>query len=111
MSALFRLFGTVCQSYDLAARLAAVIISALVVFAGYVIPRDAMYRWLFWIAYINPLYFAFSAVMANEFKDLSLACVGSYIVPRIQQESTNTRTTWARTKSVPYLALLPVTNS
>ncbi|ETS61335.1 hypothetical protein PaG_04356 [Moesziomyces aphidis] len=61
MSALFRLFGTVCKSYDTAARLAAVIISALVVFAGYVIPRNAMYRWLFWI---------------------SLACVGTYIVPR-----------------------------
>ncbi|SJX65131.1 probable SNQ2-ABC transporter involved in multidrug resistance [Sporisorium reilianum f. sp. reilianum] len=82
MSALFRLFGTVCKSYDVAARLAAVIISALVVFAGYVIPRDAMYRWLFWISYINPLYFAFSGVMMNEFKGLELACVGQYIVPR-----------------------------
>ncbi|GAC94574.1 drug exporter [Pseudozyma hubeiensis SY62] len=82
MSALFRLFGTVCKSYDVAARLAAVIISGLVVFAGYVIPRDAMYRWLFWISYINPLYFAFSGLMMNEFKDLSFACVGSYVVPR-----------------------------
>ncbi|KAJ1023783.1 hypothetical protein NDA18_004765 [Ustilago nuda] len=82
MSALFRLFGMVCKSYDVAARLAAVIISALIVFAGYVIPRKAMYRWLFWISYINPLYFAFSGVMMNEFKDLSLACVGQYIVPR-----------------------------
>ncbi|EPQ27618.1 uncharacterized protein PFL1_04756 [Pseudozyma flocculosa PF-1] len=82
MSALFRIFGTVCRDYNVAARLAAIIISALVVFAGYVIPRDGMYRWLFWITYINPLYFGFSAVMINEFKDLSLACVGPYITPR-----------------------------
>ncbi|KAN0064189.1 ATP-binding cassette transporter snq2 [Thecaphora frezii] len=82
MSALFRIFGTVCRDYNVAARLAAIIISALVIFAGYVIPRDAMYRWLFWITYINPLYFGFSAVMINEFKDLSLACVGTYITPR-----------------------------
>ena len=82
ISALFRVFGTVCKDYNVAARLAAVIISALVVFAGYVIPRDAMYRWLFWISYINPLYFGFSAVMMNEFKDLSIACVDSYITPR-----------------------------
>lgn len=88
MSALFRLFGTVCKSYDVAARLAAVIISALVVFAGYVIPRDAMYRWLFWISYLNPLYFAFSGLMMNEFKNLSLACVGTYIVPRNPPGST-----------------------
>jgi ABC-type multidrug transport system ATPase subunit len=55
--ALFALFGTVCESYDVAARLAAVIIVSLVVFAGYVAPRDAMPRWLFWISYINPVYY------------------------------------------------------
>lgn len=52
--ALFALFGTVCRSYDVAARLGAVIIMALVLFAGYVMPRDAMPRWLFWISYMNP---------------------------------------------------------
>ncbi|KAE8190687.1 hypothetical protein CF336_g5197, partial [Tilletia laevis] len=82
MTALFRIFGTVCQSYDVAARLASVIISALVLFAGYVIPRNAMARWLYWISYINPLYYGFSALMINEFKDLQLECVGAYITPR-----------------------------
>lgn len=34
------------------------------------------------ISYITPLYYGFSAVMINEFADLSLSCVGSYITPR-----------------------------
>jgi len=82
MTSLFRVFGTVCQSFDVAARLASIIITALVLFAGYVIPRDGMARWLFWISYINPLYYGFSAVMINEFKDLELQCVEAYITPR-----------------------------
>ncbi|CAD6982083.1 unnamed protein product, partial [Tilletia controversa] len=82
MTALFRIFGTVCQSYDVAARLASIIITALVLFAGYVIPRNAMARWLYWISYLNPLYYGFSSLMINEFKDLQLQCVGSYITPR-----------------------------
>ncbi|KAK0517911.1 ATP-binding cassette transporter snq2, partial [Tilletia horrida] len=82
MASLFRVFGTVCQNFDVAARVAAVIITALVLFAGYTIPRDAMKRWLYWITYINPLFYGFGAVMINEFKDLNLQCVGSYITPR-----------------------------
>lgn len=100
------------------ARLAAVIISAMVMFAGYVIPRFGMPRWLFWgessgdggvrewreattslltstytlllsfrllpstVSYLNPLYFGFAALMINEFKDLDLSCVDTYITPR-----------------------------
>ncbi|KAK0542592.1 ATP-binding cassette transporter snq2 [Tilletia horrida] len=65
MTSLFRVFGTVCQSYDVAARLASIIITGLDLFAGHVIPRDAMRRWLFWISYINPLYYGFSSVMIS----------------------------------------------
>ncbi|KAK0545285.1 ATP-binding cassette transporter snq2 [Tilletia horrida] len=82
MNSLFRVFGTVCQSYDVAARLASIIITGLVLFAGYVIPRDAMRRWLFWISYINPLYYGFSSVMINEFRHLNLDCVDAFITPR-----------------------------
>ncbi|KAE8244585.1 hypothetical protein A4X13_0g6466 [Tilletia indica] len=84
MTSLFRVFGTVCQSYDVAARLASIVITTLVLFAGYVIPRQGMARWLFWISYINPLYYGFSSLMINEFRDLQLQCVDAYITPRGQ---------------------------
>lgn len=43
------------QTYDVAARLASVLISLMVIYAGYMIPVNTMKRWLFWIYYINPL--------------------------------------------------------
>lgn len=46
MTAFFRLIGIVCKGYDTAARLAAVIITLMVLYAGYMIPVYSMKRWL-----------------------------------------------------------------
>ncbi len=46
MSAFFRVLGTATQSYDVAARLASVLISFMVVYAGYMIPVFTMKRWV-----------------------------------------------------------------
>jgi ATP-binding cassette, subfamily G (WHITE), member 2, SNQ2 len=65
MTAFFRLIGTTCRSYDVAARLAAFLISGMVLYTGYMIPVFAMKRWLFWISYIDPLNYGFAALMIN----------------------------------------------
>jgi ABC-type multidrug transport system permease subunit len=44
--------GIICSGYEVAARLAAVIITFMVTYAGYMIPVQAMKRWLFWIWYL-----------------------------------------------------------
>ncbi|KAF8743104.1 ABC transporter, partial [Rhizoctonia solani] len=80
MTAFFRLIGIVCSGYEVAARLAAVIITFMVTYAGYMIPVQAMKRWLFWIW--NPLNYGFASMMENEFYRVDLQCVGNYIVPR-----------------------------
>lgn len=54
----------------------------MISYAGYIIPIFSMKRWLFWISYINPLYYAFSGCMENEFMRLQLTCDGNYITPR-----------------------------
>ncbi|CAE6481297.1 unnamed protein product [Rhizoctonia solani] len=82
MTAFFRLIGIVCTGYDVAARLAAVIITLMVIYAGYMIPVYSMKRWLFWIWYMNPLNYGFASMMENEFYRIDLQCVGTYIVPR-----------------------------
>ncbi|KAF8305589.1 hypothetical protein DL93DRAFT_2172546 [Clavulina sp. PMI_390] len=81
MSAFFRLLGTVTADYNVAARLAAFLISLMVIYSGYLVPVFSMKRWLFWIYYINPVNYGFSALMMNEFRDLDLLCSGSSIVP------------------------------
>ncbi|KAL7416336.1 putative ATP-binding cassette transporter [Mrakia frigida] len=81
MTAFFRLIGTVTKSYDVAARLASILIISMVLYAGYMIPVFAMKRWLFWIYYINPLNYGFAALMIIEFSRVNLACDGAYIIP------------------------------
>lgn len=68
LATFFRFLGSLCSSYDVAARLASVIVSAFVLYSGYLIPIFSMKRWLFWLYYLNPIQFAFSSSMVNEFK-------------------------------------------
>jgi ATP-binding cassette subfamily G (WHITE) protein 2 (SNQ2) len=81
MSAFFRVLGTATRDYNVAARLASVLISFMVIYAGYMIPVFTMKRWLFWIYYLNPLSYGFEALMVNEFKRVDLQCDAAYIVP------------------------------
>ncbi|KAG0149123.1 hypothetical protein CROQUDRAFT_714111 [Cronartium quercuum f. sp. fusiforme G11] len=81
LSCFFRLLGAISFNFDIAARIASLLMIAMVLYSGYIIPEPAMRRWLVWLYYINPVNWAFAALMANEFQHLSLACVGSSIVP------------------------------
>lgn len=79
--ALFTFFGAVTRDFYGAARLAAVVMTMLVLWAGYVIPQASMARWLFWISYLNPVFYAFEALMVNEFQRVTFTCVTANIVP------------------------------
>ncbi|GAA5952195.1 hypothetical protein JCM10213_004061 [Rhodosporidiobolus nylandii] len=81
LAGFFRLLGTLCQNYDQASRLASFVVTVMILYSGYLIPIFAQHRWLFWLSYLNPLNFAFSAAMENEFKRIDLDCVGTYITP------------------------------
>ncbi|SCZ91281.1 BZ3500_MvSof-1268-A1-R1_Chr1-2g01305 [Microbotryum saponariae] len=82
LAAFFRLIGTLTASFDVAARLASILITLMITYSGYLIPIYSQKRWLFWLTYLNPLNYAFAAAMMNEFKDLQLACSNAYITPR-----------------------------
>lgn len=47
--------------------------TAMVTYAGYMIPVFAMKRWLFWIYYLNPLSYAYEAIFANEFSRIDVS--------------------------------------
>jgi ABC-type multidrug transport system permease subunit len=45
---------------------AAVFILALVIYTGFAIPTRDMHPWFRWLNYINPVGYAFEALMINE---------------------------------------------
>lgn len=54
MYSLFRALGSLVPSLDAATALSGLLIQALVVYAGYIIPKPSMKPWLKWLSYINP---------------------------------------------------------
>lgn len=40
-----------------------------------------MHPWLKWLIWINPVQYAFEALMSNEFYNLNIQCVSPYLVP------------------------------
>ncbi|KAH9027669.1 ABC-2 type transporter-domain-containing protein [Lactarius hengduanensis] len=82
MQAFFRTIGLFCSNYHTALRLGITIFPNLVLYAGYMVPVNRMKRWLFWIFYINPVNYAWSALMENEFHRITLTCDGDFVVPR-----------------------------
>lgn len=48
---------------------------------GYLIPPWKMHPWLKWLIWINPVQYAFEALMANEFHNLRIKCVPPSIFP------------------------------
>lgn len=81
MTLFFRTVGCVCPDFDVALRLAGIIITLFVLTSGYLIPYPAQGKWVSWIFYINGLGLGFSGLMMNEFKRVDLTCVDSSLVP------------------------------
>ncbi|KAK3113728.1 ATP-binding cassette transporter snq2 [Teratosphaeriaceae sp. CCFEE 6253] len=82
MYALFRAVGALVSSLDVATRITGVMIQALVVYTGYLIPPSKMHPWFSWIRWINPIYYGFEGLMSNEFNGLNIECVPPYLVPQ-----------------------------
>jgi len=57
MYAMFRAVGALVGSLDIATRITGVLIQALVVYTGYLIPPQKMHPWFGWIRWINPIYY------------------------------------------------------
>ncbi|KAI0323043.1 ABC-2 type transporter-domain-containing protein [Amylostereum chailletii] len=82
MQGFFRTFGQLCQNFDQAFRLGSFFVPNIVFYVGYMVPVQEMKRWLFWIFYIDPMAYAYSALMENEFGRINISCDGAYVVPR-----------------------------
>ncbi|KAF2096243.1 hypothetical protein NA57DRAFT_67762 [Rhizodiscina lignyota] len=81
MTLFFRTVGCLCPDFDVAIRLAALIITLFVLTSGYLIQWQSEQVWLRWIFYINALGLGFSAMMMNEFRHLDLRCTAESLIP------------------------------
>lgn len=80
MSHIFRTIGAATTSLQQAMTPASILLFTLVVFTGFVIPPNDMHGWCRWINYIDPVAYAFEALVANEFHNREFPC--SAAVPR-----------------------------
>ncbi|CAJ0548207.1 Ff.00g049610.m01.CDS01 [Fusarium sp. VM40] len=81
MIALFRSIGAAFGTFDAASKVSGLIISATIMYSGYLIQKPQMHDWFVWIFWINPLAYAFDALLSNEFHNKHIPCVGNNLVP------------------------------
>jgi ABC-type multidrug transport system ATPase subunit len=98
MTALFRLIGASFEKFDDASKVSGFLVSALITYAGYMIPKKGMHPWFVWIYWINPLAYGFEALMAN----------GRFINPSFLSLSANYL--YQSSKARPYLASFPTSS-
>ncbi|KAH7325675.1 ABC-2 type transporter-domain-containing protein [Stachybotrys elegans] len=84
MSGVFRSIAALSRTMAQAMVPAAIMILALVIFTGFVIPVDDMLGWCRWINYLDPIAYGFEALMINEFANRVFECTN--LVPGTSSE-------------------------
>jgi len=81
MTAVYRGIGAMFPTFDDASKVSGLLLTALLMYTGYMIPRPHFHPWLGWIYYINPLAYGYEALAANEFHGQQIPCVNNNLVP------------------------------
>ncbi|KAK9233726.1 ABC-2 type transporter-domain-containing protein [Lipomyces kononenkoae] len=81
MTALFRAVGAAFTTFDAASKVSGFLISAAIMYTGYMIQKPQMHPWFVWIYWIDPLAYGFQSLLANEFHHKQIPCVGTNLVP------------------------------
>ncbi|KAJ5153604.1 CDR ABC transporter [Penicillium coprophilum] len=74
MSNIFRFIGAISRSVAQAMPPASIFMLVLVIYTGFTIPLRDMHPWFRWLNYVNPIAYAFEALMINEFSGRSFPC-------------------------------------
>lgn len=81
LTSFFRMVGAWCKNFGLASQISGWSMMVLMVYGGYLIPVPKMHVWFRWITYINPLTYAYSALMGSDISPLNMECVAPQLVP------------------------------
>lgn len=74
MSSIYRTLACLTRTSHQAMVPAAILSLGLMIYTGFTIPTDYMLGWSRWMNYLNPLAYAFEALMANEFHNRDFPC-------------------------------------
>ncbi|KAI9792877.1 MAG: hypothetical protein M1833_000989 [Piccolia ochrophora] len=81
MTAVFRAVGAASKTFDAASKISGFLVSALIIYTGYMIPKTQMHPWLVWIYWIDPLAYGFESLLATELHGDIIECVGTNLIP------------------------------
>ncbi|KGO65937.1 CDR ABC transporter [Penicillium italicum] len=74
MSMIFRTIGQSTRTIAEALTPAALMVIAMVLYTGFILPIRNMQGWLRWLHYLNPLAYSYEALVANEFHGRNFEC-------------------------------------
>ncbi|KAG9198614.1 hypothetical protein G6514_009790 [Epicoccum nigrum] len=81
MTAFYRMVGAAFPTFDAATKVSGLTTSAFFLYMGYMIAKPAIKDWFVWIFWINPMSYAYEAVLGNELEGGIFPCVGPNLVP------------------------------
>ncbi|EAQ91755.1 hypothetical protein CHGG_03690 [Chaetomium globosum CBS 148.51] len=81
MTALFRAIGASFSKFNGAAKISGLTITSAMMYTGYMIHKTQMHPWFVWLYWINPIAYAFNALLSNEYHGKTIDCVGNSLVP------------------------------
>lgn len=88
MSFIFRTLAASTKTLSQALALAGVMVLAIVIYTGFTIPRPYMHPWFKWISWINPVAYAFEAILVNEVHGRRYPCANLIPPPPFQSGSS-----------------------
>ena len=74
MVALFRTVAAATKTVTQALAAAGVLVLVMIIYTGYTIPKPYMHPWFKWISWVNPLAYAFEALMVNQMHSVEYPC-------------------------------------
>lgn len=81
LTMLFRLIGAGFKTFDASTKASGLVLTSFFIYMGYMVTKPKMHPWFVWIFWINPMAYAFEALLANEFHNQVIPCAGRDIIP------------------------------
>jgi ATP-binding cassette, subfamily G (WHITE), member 2, PDR len=81
MSAIFRTIAAATKTISQALAIAGVLVLAIIIYTGFTLQVAYMHPWFRWINYLNPVAYAFEAILSNEVHGQQYECAPTSLVP------------------------------
>ncbi|PVH92147.1 hypothetical protein DM02DRAFT_544241 [Periconia macrospinosa] len=87
MTAIFRTIAALTATVTVALTGAGTLVLMIILYTGFTLPQNFMHPWFEWISYVNPLAYAFEAVLVNEVHGHMFPCAN--IIPAYAELSSD----------------------